>query len=165
MKKILTVFCFIFLLFSSGCELLQKEFMGRYGLKNCSFELTSVNADIYPNYSNLYKSYAIINMNIRVDNPNSYKVILDRMLFDLLINDKAVLRDIENTTKRDVDPGSSMTFSIAVKVTYDEVNNAADGLFEGIKEGNVDYKLDATVFFDSEVTSFSYKTTIKEGKI
>lgn len=139
--------------------------MGRYGLKNCTFELTSVNADIYPNYSNLYKSYAIINLNIRVDNPNSYEVILDRMLFDLLINDKPVVKDIENNTKRNVDPGGTLNFGIAVKVTYDEVNNASDGLFEGIKNGSVGYKLDATVFFDSEVTSFNYKTTIKEGKI
>lgn len=164
-KAIILLISLNLFLFYLGCELFQKEFMGRYGLKNCSFELTSVSADIYPNYSNLYKSYAVIKMNIRVDNPNSYKVVLDRMIFDLLINDKTVLKDIENNTKRDVDPGSSTTFDITVKVTYEEVDNAANGLFEGIKDGNVGYKLNATVFFDTEITSFSYKTTIKEGKI
>ncbi|MGB9599565.1 MAG: hypothetical protein ACP5QK_03705 [Myxococcota bacterium] len=164
MRKILLM-AFIFTLFLNGCDLLQKEFMGRYGLKNCTFELTSVNADIYPDYSNLYKSYAIINLNIRVNNPNAYQVILDRMLFDLLINDRTVLKDVENNTRRDIGPGTSIDFGISVKVTYEEVNNAADGLFEGIRNGTVGYKLDATVFFDSEVTSFSYNTTIKEGKI
>jgi len=139
--------------------------MGIYGLKNCTFELTSVSADIYPDYSNLYNSYALINLNIRADNPNTYEVILDRMLFDLLINDKVVVRDVENTIKRKIDPGSSLSFGIPVKVSYDELNNASDGLFDRIVKGDVNYKLDATVFFDSEITSISYKTTIKEGKI
>ncbi|MCX7944395.1 MAG: LEA type 2 family protein [Deltaproteobacteria bacterium] len=165
MKRAFTLFVVLKLMVFSGCELLQKEFMGRYGIKNCTFELMSVNAEVYPNYSNLDKSYAILLMRVRVDNPNSYKVILDRMLFDLLINDRTVLRDLENNSKREVDPGASTTFEISVKVTYDEVESAAKGLFEGIQSGTVSYKLDATVFFDSEITSFSYRTTIKEGEI
>ncbi len=164
MKK--TIFTFILvLLIMPGCELLQKEFIGRYGLKNCTFELTSVNADIYPDYSNLYKSYVILGLNIRADNPNKYAVILDRMLFDLLINDKVVIKDIENNVRRDIDAGSSLTFNIPVKVTYEELNNASSGLIDYVRKGEANYKLNAKVFFDSEVTSFSYDTTISEGKI
>lgn len=155
----------LLLLLLLGCELLQKEFMGRYGLKNCTFELTSANAEIYPNYSNVYKSYAIIGLNIRVSNPNKYTVVLDRMLFDLLINNRVVVKDIENSIRRDIDAGQSTTFSIPVKITYEEVENVSAGLFDYIRKGEASYKLDAEVFFDSEITSFSYDTTITEGKI
>jgi len=164
MKKIF-VLAIISVFFLCSCDLLTHEFMGRYGLKDCSFELTSVSTDIYPDYSNLYNSYAMLNLHIRVDNPNKYAVILDRMSFDLLINDKTVLSDIENSERRDVDAGSSLKFSIPVKVTYKELNNASDGLFDVVRSGEARYKLDSTVFFDSEFGSYSYKTTISESKI
>jgi len=164
MKKMLLFIC-IFSLAFLNCDLLTHEFMGRYGLKNCSFELTSVNADIYPDYSNLYKSYAILTIYIRVDNPNKYAVVIDRMSFDLLINNKTVLKDVENSERRSIDAGSSLRFSISVKVTYEELNNASDGLFDLVRKGEATYKLDSTVFIDSEFGSYSYKTTISESKI
>lgn len=163
MKRIIIFFALLPVI--SNCDLLQKEFMGRYGIKNCTFELLSVNSEIIPDYSNLYNSFALITFRIRVYNPNSYSVFLDRMVFDLLINEKVVLKDVENEVKRDIDPGASMTFGLSVKVTYKELEEAYKGLYESIKNRKADYKLIATVFFDTDFTSFSYKTTIKEGKI
>lgn len=146
MKKIPALLIVFLTLLS--CAIIQ-----RVAIKNCEFRLAgSVIKEIALTYLRL----GII---IDVTNPNSVDVILDRMRFDLYVNDKKVANATSNL-KTTIPSGASVKITPIVTLDYGQVGTA---LISAIKNMSANYTLIGTVYFDTPVGTLSFPVTIAKG--
>ncbi len=132
----------------SSCALIQ-----RIALKNCEFRLAGT---VIKELALTYLKLGII---IDVTNPNSIDVVLDRMRFDLYINDTKVANATSNL-KTTIASGASVKVTPVVTLDYAQVGAA---IISAIKNLSANYTVIGTVYFDTPIGSFSFPVTIVKG--
>lgn len=125
----------------------------RAALKNCEFRLADVNI------KELALTYLRLELVIDVYNPNAIEVVVDRMKFDLYVNDERIASGTSNF-KQKIASGESGKLKPVVQVNYTEVSTA---LLSAIKKLSAKYKVVGTVYFDTIVGTASFPVTIVEG--
>lgn len=132
----------------SSCALIQ-----RIALKNCEFRLAGT---VIKELALTYLKLGII---IDVTNPNSIDVVLDRMRFDLYINDTKVANATSNL-KTTIPSGASVKVTPVVTLDYAQVGTA---IISAIKNLSAKYTVIGTVYFDTPLGTFSFPVTIVKG--
>jgi len=145
-KKVLIIFLFLAML--PACFIWQ-----RVALKNCEFRFAGTKI------KEIALSYLKLELIIDVTNPNSIEVVLDRIAFDLFVNDEKIAKGSHNAKLR-IPSGESKKVKPLVTLHYSEIGTA---LLSAIKNLSATYKVVGTVYFDTAVGSFSFPVTIVEG--
>jgi LEA14-like dessication related protein len=122
----------------------------RTQLQNCEFRLASTSI------KEITLSYMRIAINIDVTNPNKIDVVLDRMRFDLYVNEQNVANGTSNLKTR-IPSGSSARISPVVTLDYARVGAA---IITTIKNLGAEYKIVGTVYFDTPLGTASFPVTI-----
>ena len=145
MKKILVTVLLAAML--SACFIFR-----RTRLQKCEFRFVSTSI------KEITLSYMRIAINIDVTNPNRIDVVLDRMRFDLYVNDQNVANGTSNFKVR-IPSGSSARISPVVTLDYAQVGAA---IISTIKNLGAKYKIVGTVYFDTPLGTMSFPVTIVE---
>ncbi|MCK4231749.1 LEA type 2 family protein, partial [candidate division WOR-3 bacterium] len=95
-----------------GCFILR-----RTQLQNCEFRLAGTSI------KEIALTYLRLAINIDVTNPNRIDVVLDRMRFDLYVNDEHVANGVSNLKTR-IPSGGSVKISPVVTLDYAQVGTA-----------------------------------------
>lgn len=146
MKKILLFVLAVSLL--PGCFLFQ-----RLALQNCEFRLAGTEI------KEIALTYLRLGILIDVTNPNRIEVVLDRMRFDLYVNDKKIANATSNIKKK-IPSGASAKIEPVVTIDYGQAGTA---LISMIKNMSARYKVVGTVYFDTPLGTFDFPVTIVEG--
>lgn len=125
----------------------------RVALKNCEYRLAGTKI------KELALTYLRLEVIIDVTNPNSIEVVVDRIKFDLYVNDEKIANASQNVKTR-IPSGESVKIRPLVTLDYSKVQLA---LISAIKKFSATYKVVGTVYFDTAVGSFSFPVTIVEG--
>jgi len=131
-----------------GCFLIK-----RTALQNCEYRLAGTRI------TELALTYLKLEISIDVTNPNRTDVILDRMRFDLYLNDEKIANATSNL-KTTIPSGESAKVKPVVTVDYSEVGTA---VLSTIKNMSASYKVVGTVYFDTPLGTISFPVTIVEG--
>jgi LEA14-like dessication related protein len=145
-----------------GCDTLIKQIQGRYNLINCDFSIDSVEPKLHVNLADITQSTVDLVINTVIRNPNDSEVILDKMAFDLYVDD-ALLTTGSQAWQLNVPAGAKKTFPIVTSLGYSTVVGAGPALWDRINGKTATYRIDGTIYLDTPVGSFSYGTTIKQG--
>ncbi|MBD3286412.1 hypothetical protein GF359_07625 [candidate division WOR-3 bacterium] len=132
-----------------GCFIWQ-----RVALKNCEYRFAGTKI------AEIALSYIRLELIIDVTNPNSIEVVLDRIAFDLFVNDEKIAKGSHNAQLR-IPSGESAKVRPVVTLHYSEIGTA---LLSAIKNMSATYRVVGTVYFDTGVGSFSFPVTIVEGE-
>lgn len=130
-----------------GCFILR-----RTQLQNCEFRLAGTSI------KEIALTYLRLAINIDVTNPNRIDVVLDRMRFDLYVNDEHVANGVSNLKTR-IPSGGSVKISPVVTLDYAQVGTA---IISTIKNLGAKYKIVGTVYFDTPFGTMSFPVTIVE---
>ncbi len=138
----------LFVLVLSSCALVQ-----RIALKNCEFRLAGTAI------KEIALTYLKLGIIIDVTNPNPIDVVLDRMRFDLYINETKVANATSNL-KTTIPSGASVKVTPIVTLDYAQVGAV---IVSAIKNLSAKYKVIGTVYFDTPLGTFSFPVTIVKG--
>ncbi len=145
MRKILTAVFLAAML--PGCFIFR-----RAQLQKCEFRLAGTSI------KEITLSYLRLAINIDVTNPNRIDVVLDRMRFDLYVNDEHVANGVSNLKTR-IPSGESVKISPVITIDYAQVGAA---IISTIKNLGARYKIVGTVYFDTPFGTASFPVTIVE---
>lgn len=145
MKKLLLAALLVAML--PACFILR-----RTQLQKCEFRFVSTAI------KEITLSYLRLAVNIDVTNPNAIDVVLDRMRFDLYVNDQHVANGTSNLKLR-IPSGESARISPVITLDYAQVGAA---IITTIKNLGARYKIVGTVYFDTPWGTASFPVTIVE---
>lgn len=148
----------------AGCDALVKDIEGRYNLRNCEFAIDSVTPSLNLDTSDLAKSTIDLTLSTGVFNPNDAEVILDRMDFDLFIDDQRFATG-RHEAKLAVPAGAHQVFPITAALSYRAIEAASPALWDAMSNKTATYRIEATVYVDTPLGPFDFTTTITEGRL
>jgi len=124
----------------------------RTNLENCEYRLVSTSI------KEITLTYLRIAINIDVTNPNRMDVVLDRMRFDVYVNEQHVANGSSNLKLR-IPSGSSARISPVVTIDYAQAGAA---IISTVKNLGARYKIVGTVYFDTPLGAMNFPVTIVE---
>lgn len=141
LKKSLSILLFL------NCFLAQ-----RVAVKNCKFYLKDVEI------KNISLSGISLILRIKIENPNSIDVVIDRLEYSFFINNR---KAFSGTTAKGlkIPKGGSRELSTQVDLNYRDLS---DALWDAIEKGRADYSLKGRAYIDTPFGSFSYPVEIHE---
>lgn len=120
-------------------------------VKNCKFYLKSVEIE------KISLSSLSLLFRIRIDNPNSIDVVIDRLKYDFFINNIKVFSGI--TVKGiKIPKGSSKEHSTTINLKYKDLGR---GLWDAIKRREAKYSLKGRAYIDTPFGSLNYPVEIQ----
>ena len=145
MKKIL-MFSVIISLFLSCTSI--KE---RVAIKECRFKLVSVSPHSFT-FSDLK-----VDFDIKVDNPNDFDAVLDKLVYTFYANNAQVFSGTTGKTVN-IKAKKSETFTTTITLEYNKIGQA---LAEAMKLGSAAYRMDAWAYVSTILGEISYPVSIE----
>jgi LEA14-like dessication related protein len=134
------------LAFLSGCVGTRPK-----GIKDCEFHL----ADVKTVEKAL--TYAKLQLELDVTNPNGVGVIIDRMQFSIYANGQQIGSGAASFKDNPIPPGESIKLKANVAVDY---LSAGLAIFNMIKSQSASYSLGARVYYETPLGAYHSWTTI-----
>ena len=140
MKKIAIVLVALTLLI--GCS----EILKRIAVKELKFSFTGVSL----------LNYTLSDMTLKVDlkakNPNDIDAVIDRLEYSFYINE---MNAANGTTARKVTVKAGGEKAISTNLTINYLNLGA-AILKAVQEKKADYKIEGTVYIDTQIGSISF---------
>ena len=156
--SLLTGLCLVLSLLTlsfSGCSTLAKAVNienPRYSFRN-----------IRPNVSlalPLSASTLDLDFTLAVDNPNSVGLRLDRVDFDLFINDNPVLRSVSRDPRIQIPARGVGDVRLTSRVTYENLRELARTIFDDVQGNRARYEMRGNAYYDTPVGSLRFPVTV-----
>jgi LEA14-like dessication related protein len=158
LASILTGLCVILSLLTlslSGCSSVAKALNienPRYSFRN-----------IRPNVSlalPLSASTIDLDFTLAVDNPNSVGLRLDRVDFDLLINDNPVLNSVSRDPRIQIPARGVGDVRLTTRLDYQSLRNLASSVFADVQGNRAKYALRGSAYYDTPVGTLKFPVTV-----
>jgi len=139
----------------SGCSSVAKALNienPRYSFRN-----------IRPNVSlalPLSASTIDLDFTLAVDNPNSVGLRLDRVDFDLLINDNPVLNSISRDPRIIIPARGIGDVRLTARIGYQELRSLASSVFADVQGDRAKYALRGTAYYDTPLGTLHFPVTV-----
>ena len=141
----------IFALLLSFCAPVASRLL----VKNCRFSLAEVVLE------NAGLTSLTLRLGVEIENPNMIEVVLDRLAFDLYINNSRVFKGIikERTV---IPPGEARVVHTNVKLSILRLGIA---LYRAVKREEAEYLLKGKAYFDTKYGLVAIPVSIARGRI
>ena len=139
----------------SGCSSVAKALNienPRYSFRN-----------IRPNVSlalPLSASTIDLDFTLAVDNPNRVGLRLDRVDFDLLINDNPVLNSVSRDPRIVIPANGIGDVRLTARIGYQELRSLASGIFADVQGNRAKYALRGNAYYDTPVGTLKFPVTV-----
>lgn len=146
MRKTLSVIAVLTSIFLAGCVGMRPK-----GIKDCEFRL----ADVETVEKAL--TYAKLELEMDVTNPNGVGVIVDRMQFSVYANGQEIGGGAASFKDKPIPPGGSVKFKANIALDY---LSAGLAIFNMIKSHSASYSIRAKVYYETPLGAYHSWTTI-----
>jgi LEA14-like dessication related protein len=158
LASILTGLCVILSLLTlslSGCSSVAKAL----NIENPRYSFR----DIRPNVSlalPLSASTIDLDFTLAVDNPNSVGLRLDRVDFDLLINDNPVLNSVSRDPRIQMPARGIGDVRLTTRLDYQSLRSLASSVFADVQGNRAKYALRGSAYYDTPVGTLKFPVTV-----
>ncbi len=122
----------------------------RLALKKCTFALLSVSPHSFT-FSNLK-----VDFDIKVDNPNDFDAVLDKLVYTFNVNNTEVFSGTTGN-RVNIKAKKSETFTTTITLEYNQIGQA---LAEAMKVESAAYRIDARAYVSTILGEISYPISI-----
>jgi LEA14-like dessication related protein len=156
-RRVLLIFFSVLL--GAGCATV----MERVGLLNCQYSLEKVTPHVGITIP-VSQSAVTLDFEVKVTNPNSSRVTLDHLLFDLFVNDTKVTSG-DSRQQKSIEASSEGAIEIESRFTYEELKDTFLMLTESVRHGEAKYEIKGTAFYETAFGPLSFPVTIRKGEV
>lgn len=100
-----------------------------------------------------------IDFNVEVDNPNSVGLRLDRIDFDLFINDSRVMDSVSSQNVRIPANGRS-DVRLSTRINYDSIRNLWNEIVDVVRGERARYEIRGTAHYDTPIGTMKFPVTV-----
>jgi len=156
--SLLTATCFglAVLTFSlSGCSTVAKAL----NIVNPSYSIR----DIRPRVDialPLSASSIDFDFTLGVDNPNSVRLLLNRVDFDLLINDNPVLQSISNDPRIEIPANGLGNVHLTTRLGYNNVRSLFTEIADVVRGNRANYQIRGNAYYDTPIGQMKFPVTV-----
>jgi|ERR1041385_2404895 LEA14-like dessication related protein len=95
-----------------------------------------------------------------VDNPNSVALRMDRVDFDLLVNDNPVLNSVSRDPRVDI-PARGLGFvHLQTRLGYDNVRNIFRDIADAVQGDRAKYEIRGNAYYDTPLGQMTFPVTV-----
>jgi len=127
----------------------------RYSIENLR---TRVNIAIPPSASTID-----IDFDLGVDNPNSVGLRLDRVDFDILVNDNEMLRTTSTEDVRIPARGFN-TVHMVSRVGYENIRSMFHEIVDIIENHHAQYQVNGTAYYDTPIGTMQFPVSVHTSR-
>lgn len=108
----------------------------------------------------LNQSTLDLDFSLAVDNPNSVGLRMDRVDFDLLVDDNPVLQSVSRDPRVEIPARGLGLVHLTTRVGYQQIQNLWGLIVERIQGNRANYSLRGTAFYDTPVGQLRFPVTV-----
>ena len=112
----------------------------------------------------LSESSIDFDMNVEVQNPNSVGLNLDRIDFDLLVNDSPVVTGVTNDQVR-VPARGNGEVRLRARVGYGQLKSAFRGIADIVQGNRARYQLRGRAYYDTPIGRMNFPFTVYKATL
>ncbi len=146
MRKTLSVIAVLTLIFLAGCVGTRPK-----GIKDCDFRVSDVKS------TEKALTYAKLELEMDVTNPNGVGVIIDHMQLVIYANGQEIGGGAASFKDKPIPPGGSIKLKADIAIDY---LSAGLAIFNMIKSHSASYSMRAKVYYETPLGAYHSWTTI-----
>lgn len=100
-----------------------------------------------------------IDFNVEVDNPNSVGLRLDRIDFDLFINDSRIMDSVSSQNVRIPANGRS-DVRLSTRINYNSIRNLWSEIVDVVRGERARYEIRGTAHYDTPIGTMKFPVTV-----
>lgn len=140
---------------ATGCQSL-----GNLAIQNPEYSIVSVRPRVGLALP-LSQSTIDFDILMQVDNPNSVGLTLDRIDFDLLVDDRRVVQGFSNDGVR-IPASGRGDVRLGARVGYSEIRNLWDEIVDAVRGDRPDYRVQGTAYYRTPVGDLKLPFNVRQ---
>ena len=95
-----------------------------------------------------------------VDNPNSVGLRLDRVDFDLVVNDNPVLNSVSNDPRVEIPARGLGTVHLRTRLAYDNARTLFRDIADAVQGNRARYEIRGNAYYDTPIGQMKFPVTV-----
>jgi LEA14-like dessication related protein len=152
-KTSLKLFLAVAVLAGTGCQTLSQ-----LDIRNPTYRFRDIRPDVQLAIP-LSSSTIDVDMMVEIDNPNSVGLRLDRIDFDLFVNDRAVATSVAREGVR-IPANDIGQVRLRTSIPYERLGSLFREVANVVQGGRANYEVRGTAYYDTPIGTMKFPLTV-----